>query len=416
MVHLLRIVNSATITLLLLLIIIQYVYYSYEHSLQEPLLPLDRNFALPKHSYSFDKNETLVMDSTTANLRVSESLSSTASPLSTSSTSFWIPLAPSKVMRQDFWKGMMVTKPNGSGTYSNNLKNVHFDNETILRNVPVKMEDLADTTFGHQSDYYASARPLASFFKAVISRPEMAIDVDNTVKNPQAYNSWDPTKKVRSSYIESTRNRPVHYGTDSDRSYGDSSGFDSSQFQYAEVSDNRYYNSMMTPVDGNSHGSSHHGMISGNGGKINDYPGSASYSYGKVMYGGPKGTKYGVQGSNGGNGMTEYNDYSTEKGTAFLKVLFNKFLALLPIGLLLAIVLPNVVVIPSRRSLSDFGSDSSQKVVETYPILDMIDYYGGFESLKMYSCFKHIVCKTTRMGSREGANIFQKHLWKFMNW
>ncbi|GAB6024778.1 hypothetical protein CHUAL_009904 [Chamberlinius hualienensis] len=183
------------------------------------------------------------------------------------------------------------------------------------------------------------------------------------------------------------------------------------------------YNSYNSPMTGGNMYGSHmpSGQMPGGhtynspmpGGNTYSNPMSGGNTYSNPMAGGnmysspmPGGQMYPMY---GGTMMAAPKEDSGMKG------LLNKLLAFLPIGLLLAVALPSLIVLPTRRSLDeDFNQSNITKWVHSYPILDMISYYG-VQAFQNETCFRHIVCETVKMGSRDGANVFQKQLWSMAN-
>jgi len=91
---------------------------------------------------------------------------------------------------------------------------------------------------------------------------------------------------------------------------------------------------------------------------------------------------------------------------------FNDFLnalaAFLPIGLFLAAIPPNLIVINSRRKRSTDEKDYNS--VETvYPFLEKINKIG-FEHLNDVNCQKELFCEMVVMGNSKEANFVQSSL------
>merc|ERR1712025_1360229 len=89
---------------------------------------------------------------------------------------------------------------------------------------------------------------------------------------------------------------------------------------------------------------------------------------------------------------------------------FNDFLnalaAFLPIGLFLAAIPPNLIVINSRRKRQ--AEDEMYNTLESsYPFMDKINTMG-FSRLSETDCQKELFCEMAEMGSNQEANTVQK--------
>ena len=82
---------------------------------------------------------------------------------------------------------------------------------------------------------------------------------------------------------------------------------------------------------------------------------------------------------------------------------------ILPIGLFLASVEPNILTVNTGRYRR---SDPVQEIEDklAFPILDMISTYG-MRSLQDPSCQSKIVCEMATMGGLPNANKVQRALW-----
>merc|ERR1739838_495379 len=98
----------------------------------------------------------------------------------------------------------------------------------------------------------------------------------------------------------------------------------------------------------------------------------------------------------GGGGGDSFNDF------------LNALAAFLPIGLFLAAIPPNLIVINSRRKRSTDEKDYNS--VETvYPFLEKINKIG-FEHLNDVNCQKELFCEMVVMGNSKEANFVQSSL------
>merc|ERR1712147_89138 len=98
----------------------------------------------------------------------------------------------------------------------------------------------------------------------------------------------------------------------------------------------------------------------------------------------------------GGGGKDSFNDF------------LNALAAFLPIGLFLAAIPPNLIVINSRRKRSTDEEDYNS--VETvFPFLEKINKIG-FEHLNDVKCQKELFCEMVVMGNRKEANFVQSSL------
>merc|ERR1712113_1382235 len=99
-----------------------------------------------------------------------------------------------------------------------------------------------------------------------------------------------------------------------------------------------------------------------------------------------------------GGGKDSFNDF------------LNALAAFLPIGLFLAAIPPNLIVINSRRKreAEDTHEDEINSV-ETYPFLEKIDKIG-LRNLQDSTCQKELFCEMTVMGDSKNGNFVQKFL------
>merc|ERR1712025_800248 len=96
----------------------------------------------------------------------------------------------------------------------------------------------------------------------------------------------------------------------------------------------------------------------------------------------------------GGGGGDSFNDF------------LNALAAFLPIGLFLAAIPPNLIVINSRRKRQ--AEDEMYNTLESsYPFMDKINTMG-FSRLSETDCQKELFCEMAEMGSNQEANTVQK--------
>jgi len=96
----------------------------------------------------------------------------------------------------------------------------------------------------------------------------------------------------------------------------------------------------------------------------------------------------------GGGGGDSFNDF------------LNALAAFLPIGLFLAAIPPNLIVINSRRKRQ--AEDEAYNTLESsYPFMDKISKIG-FSRLSEVGCQKELFCEMAEMGSNVEANSVQK--------
>merc|ERR1712050_712990 len=96
----------------------------------------------------------------------------------------------------------------------------------------------------------------------------------------------------------------------------------------------------------------------------------------------------------GGGGGDSFNDF------------LNALAAFLPIGLFLAAIPPNLIVINSRRKRQ--AEDEMYNTLESsYPFMDKINTMG-FSRLSETDCQKELFCEMAEMGSKQEANTVQK--------
>merc|ERR1711971_75737 len=133
---------------------------------------------------------------------------------------------------------------------------------------------------------------------------------------------------------------------------------------------------------------------------------SANYAAPDTSYEAPSYSSYGApkyepnyspsyEGYSGG-GKDNFNDF------------LNALAAFLPIGLFLAAIPPNLIVINSRRKRSTDEEDYNS--VETvFPFLEKINKIG-FEHLNDVKCQKELFCEMVVMGNSKEANFVQSSL------
>merc|ERR1711923_544702 len=96
-----------------------------------------------------------------------------------------------------------------------------------------------------------------------------------------------------------------------------------------------------------------------------------------------------------GGGKDSFNDF------------LNALAAFLPIGLFLAAIPPNLIVINSRRKREAEDTHEEEiNSVETYPFLEKID----LRNLQDSPCQKELFCEMTVMGDSKNGNFVQKFL------
>merc|ERR1712088_12502 len=96
----------------------------------------------------------------------------------------------------------------------------------------------------------------------------------------------------------------------------------------------------------------------------------------------------------GGGGKDSFNDF------------LNALAAFLPIGLFLAAIPPNLIVINSRRKRQ--AEDEMYNTLESsYPFMEKINKIG-FSRLAETDCQKELFCEMAEMGSNQEANSVQK--------
>merc|ERR1712137_52428 len=107
------------------------------------------------------------------------------------------------------------------------------------------------------------------------------------------------------------------------------------------------------------------------------------------------------------NYTPSYEGYSGGAKDSFNDFL-NALAAFLPIGLFLAAIPPNLIVINSRRKRSTDEEDYNS--VETvYPSLEKINKIG-FEQLNDVKCQKELFCEMVVMGNSKEANFVQRSM------
>ena len=110
----------------------------------------------------------------------------------------------------------------------------------------------------------------------------------------------------------------------------------------------------------------------------------------------------------------ESNDYRSRRArdladNEFLGGIVSALKTVLPVGLFLASVEPNILTVSTGRHRRS-GPDHEVGDQVTYPILDMIGAYG-MRALQDPSCQSKIVCEMGRMGGLPNANQVQRALW-----
>lgn len=114
---------------------------------------------------------------------------------------------------------------------------------------------------------------------------------------------------------------------------------------------------------------------------------------------------------NDGNygGVIPYPD--KRKGSKYGPLAFA--LGLLPLGLLLASLVPTVVTIPVTTAVAT-GRRRKRSVRFVNPVLETISEYG-VSALENPSCLNRIFCQVVRDGKRERSSIVQKVYFKIAN-
>merc|ERR1712141_757277 len=104
--------------------------------------------------------------------------------------------------------------------------------------------------------------------------------------------------------------------------------------------------------------------------------------------------------SGGGGGKDSFNDF------------LNALAAFLPIGLFLAAIPPNLIVINSRRRRDTDGEfEKDVNSVETvFPYLEEITQLGGIKRLNEIGCQKKLFCEMAARGLSEEGNFVQNTL------
>merc|ERR1711963_912994 len=98
----------------------------------------------------------------------------------------------------------------------------------------------------------------------------------------------------------------------------------------------------------------------------------------------------------GGGGKDSFNDF------------LNALAAFLPIGLFLAAIPPNLIVINSRRK-RDVDEQDDNSVETIYPFLEKINKIG-WGNLNEVSCQKELFCEMAVMGGSSDGNYVQRSL------
>merc|ERR1711923_461266 len=100
-----------------------------------------------------------------------------------------------------------------------------------------------------------------------------------------------------------------------------------------------------------------------------------------------------------GGGKDSFNDF------------LNALAAFLPIGLFLAAIPPNLIVINSRRRRDtdgEFEKDvNTVETVSVYPFLEEINQLGGIKRLNEIDCQKKLFCEMAARGRGEEGNFVQ---------
>ncbi|XP_059482788.1 uncharacterized protein LOC132200973 [Neocloeon triangulifer] len=95
--------------------------------------------------------------------------------------------------------------------------------------------------------------------------------------------------------------------------------------------------------------------------------------------------------------------------------------AAIPIGLFLAALPPNVVNINATQSVKPLGTFQKQRsteegpVIESFPVLDMIESRGGLRALEDADCEANLFCEIARLGREANANSVQRGFWSVVN-
>ncbi|XP_065345585.1 uncharacterized protein LOC135943104 [Cloeon dipterum] len=91
--------------------------------------------------------------------------------------------------------------------------------------------------------------------------------------------------------------------------------------------------------------------------------------------------------------------------------------AAIPIGLFLAALPPNVVHINATQTVKPLGTVQKQRstedgpVIESFPVLEMIEKHGGFKALNKDECDAFLFCQIARLGKEASANSVQQGFW-----
>ncbi|KFM67432.1 hypothetical protein X975_14760, partial [Stegodyphus mimosarum] len=125
-----------------------------------------------------------------------------------------------------------------------------------------------------------------------------------------------------------------------------------------------------------------------------DYYGSPGYDYDTAF----EDNKYG--------GIISYPD--RRKGSKYGPLAFA--LGLLPLGLLLASLVPTVVTIPVTTAVAT-GRRRKRSIQFVNPVLDTISEYG-VAALEDPMCLNRIFCQVVRDGEKEKSSIVQKFYYK----
>jgi len=126
---------------------------------------------------------------------------------------------------------------------------------------------------------------------------------------------------------------------------------------------------------------------------------SSSYSYDAPSYNAPtyespsyEAPSYNAPSYSGSN-KDSFNDF------------LNALAAFLPIGLFLAAIPPNLIVINEVRRKRD--SEDMNQIEYTFPFLQKISKLG-YSKLQKKECQKRLICEMAAMGTNENANFIQK--------
>jgi len=96
-----------------------------------------------------------------------------------------------------------------------------------------------------------------------------------------------------------------------------------------------------------------------------------------------------------GGGKDNFNDF------------LNALAAFLPIGLFLAAIPPNLIVINSRRKRGAEFEEDTNSVETVYPFLEELEELGGIQRLTELECQKKLFCELAARGLGDTGNYVQ---------